>query len=49
MSKSYQQGDIVLIPYPFDDLSGTKRRPVIVVSQNNRFNEFSIVAIIPFP
>src|SRR5260370_145955 len=28
------QGDIVLIPIPFTDLSSSKRRPVIVVSNN---------------
>lgn len=30
-----KQGDIVLIPVPFTDLSSTKRRPVIVVSNDN--------------
>jgi mRNA interferase MazF len=29
-----RQGDIVLIPIPFTDLSSSKRRPVIVVSND---------------
>jgi len=29
------QGDIVLIPIPFTDLSSQKRRPVIVISNDN--------------
>lgn len=29
-----EQGDIVLIPVPFTDLSSQKRRPVIVISNN---------------
>ena len=32
-----KQGDIVLIPIPFTDLSSQKRRPVIVVS-NDAYN-----------
>ena len=28
----YKQGEIVLIPVPFSDLSHTKKRPVLVVS-----------------
>ncbi|MBI4787081.1 MAG: type II toxin-antitoxin system PemK/MazF family toxin [Chloroflexi bacterium] len=33
-----EQGDILLIPIPFADLSSQKRRPVIVVS-NNAYNQ----------
>ncbi|MBX3060989.1 MAG: type II toxin-antitoxin system PemK/MazF family toxin [Anaerolineae bacterium] len=29
---SYSKGDIVLVRYPFSDLSGTKVRPAVVVS-----------------
>ncbi|MCL1996585.1 MAG: type II toxin-antitoxin system PemK/MazF family toxin [Defluviitaleaceae bacterium] len=31
----YKQGDILLIPLPFTDLSSQKRRPVFVVSKNS--------------
>ena len=31
----YNNGDIVLIPVPFSDLSASKKRPVLVLSNNN--------------
>lgn len=34
----YNQGDIVLIPIPFTDLSSQRRRPVIIIS-NNVYNQ----------
>ncbi len=40
-----EQGDIVLIPIPFTDLSSLKRRPVIVIS-NNICNRASLDIIV---
>jgi len=35
-----EQGDLLLVPFPFSDQSGKKVRPVIVIS-NEKFNENS--------
>ncbi len=44
----YRQGDIVLIPIPFTDLSSSKKRPVLVLSNDdyNSKTEDIIVAAI---
>ena len=45
---TYKQGEIVLVPFPYSDLSGSKRRPVLVVSNDayNRSFPDIIVAVI---
>ena len=40
-----EQGDILLVPIPFTDLSSQKRRPVIVVS-NNAYNRKTIDLVV---
>ena len=34
----YKQREIVLVPFPYSDLSSSKRRPVLIIS-SNRYNE----------
>lgn len=47
-----EQGDIVLIPIPFTDLSSQKQRPVIVISNNSynlKTNDVIVVAMTSNP
>ena len=39
----YKQGDIVLLPYPFSDLSQSKPRPSVVISHRESINGDLIV------
>ncbi|HDN79692.1 MAG TPA: type II toxin-antitoxin system PemK/MazF family toxin [Chloroflexi bacterium] len=41
----YKQRDIVLVPFPFSDLSGRKVRPVLILS-NDSYNQRSADVIV---
>ena len=42
---SFRQGDVVLIPFPFTDLSSTKVRPAILVSVDPQHNDVVVAFI----
>lgn len=44
----YKQGDVILIPFPFTDLTTTKKRPCIIVSSerfNKKYNDVIVIAV----
>ncbi|WP_018175780.1 type II toxin-antitoxin system PemK/MazF family toxin [Thioalkalivibrio sp. AKL8] len=42
-------GAIVAIPFPFSDLTTRKRRPVLVLSEVDRFGDFAALAVTSAP
>jgi mRNA interferase MazF len=42
---SYKQREIVLVPFPYSDLSATKKRPVLIVSNNDYNQRFEDIVV----
>lgn len=36
----FERGDLLLVPYPFSDLSATKRRPVLALTGPDAYGDF---------
>lgn len=37
---SFKRGDLLLVPFPFSDLTATKRRPVLALTGPDAFGDF---------
>ncbi|MDA3836607.1 MAG: type II toxin-antitoxin system PemK/MazF family toxin [Nanoarchaeota archaeon] len=42
----YKQGDIILMPFPYSDLTGSKKRPAIIISNSRLKGDDFICALI---
>lgn len=40
-----KRGDVVLIPFPFSDLSGQKIRPALIISKQNKKDDVVVLFI----
>jgi mRNA interferase MazF len=43
------RGDLLLVPFPFSDLSATKRRPVLALTAPDRYGDFIALPVTSRP
>jgi mRNA-degrading endonuclease toxin of MazEF toxin-antitoxin module len=41
----FERGDLLLVPFPFTDLSAAKRRPVLVLTAPDGYGDFVAVPV----
>jgi mRNA interferase MazF len=44
-----ERGDLLLVPFPFSDLSATKRRPVLLLTTPDRYGDFIALPVTSRP
>ena len=45
----FERGDLVLIPFPFSDLSAAKKRPVLSLTRPDAYGDFIALAVTSRP
>jgi mRNA interferase MazF len=44
-----ERGDLLLVPFPFSDLSAAKRRPVLVITSSDSYGDFIALPVTSRP
>lgn len=42
---TYKQGDMILILFPFSDLTGNKKRPALIINRPDAYNETHLICM----
>jgi mRNA interferase MazF len=45
----HKRGDLLLVPFPFTDLSATKRRPVVALTSPDSYSDFIALPVTSRP
>ncbi len=45
----FERGDLLLVPFPFSDLSAAKRRPVLVLTAPDEYGDFIALPVTSRP
>ncbi len=45
----FERGDLLLVPFPFSDLSASKRRPVLALTTPESYGDFIALAVTSRP